>query len=537
MVKTNIVKVALVQLYSDLQPPNAEPFAIEVLAGAIEYYCTNCIVNFYTINPQIPNNGIEIFINEVAKSDYEIIGISIPQGTFQLSWQLLKSFNANYRNRSLPLIILGHAIPTYKPEIFLNEFPWVIVARGWGEDCFVDIIRRIQENNMADLESIPGIAFVRNSNVFYTKINNTLIPKPAKRWNIHNYFARVETSRGCHYGRCTFCTRPPGKKDYWIRFPISDIYASIKQLKTDGISYFTFTDEDFVGNDIDGALEIAEMISEIGEIYFSLSVRADNIYNPQGSIQENLKRKLLFKNLKQSGLVKVFIGLESMSNSQLLRYGKGVVVDDCIKAVNIIKSFNIPIEVGFIMFDPFIKLSEINESVRALKISGIWEYVGALFSKLRVQVMTPYELWLKKKNLLREIDINTLSCTWHFEEKDVEEIADICLAWYEPFEQIYLLIRNLERTKKNNEFVKEFITKFRWLDLIFIENCISLKSEATALREVPYNLDHFYTYRQEILLQFYKNFKDMTQNNNEEIILLDKINQFFTQRVKPLNNV
>jgi radical SAM superfamily enzyme YgiQ (UPF0313 family) len=59
---------------------------------------------------------------------------------------------------------------------------------------------------------------------------------------------------------------------------------------------------------------------------FSLSLRVDNVYNPKESDTLTLRRLNLFRLLKEAGLSLVYFGVESLSDTQLKRYGKGVRV-------------------------------------------------------------------------------------------------------------------------------------------------------------------------------------------------------------------
>ena len=80
-----MLNILLIQLYSELQPPNAEPFAIEVLAGALEVYCPGCQVQLMALNPAIHPDAVQQFIGEISQTGiYSLLGFSVPQGTMNL---------------------------------------------------------------------------------------------------------------------------------------------------------------------------------------------------------------------------------------------------------------------------------------------------------------------------------------------------------------------------------------------------------------------------------------------------------------------
>lgn len=519
-------QVILAQLYSNLQPPNADPLSIEVLAGALERYCPDCQVEMLLVNPLNPP-ALENLIRTVTQSDCRVLGVSVPQGTYELALQLLEALDNGFSETMRPVVVLGHALPTHVPEAFLRPFPWAVAAKGWGEDALVTLVQMAQQGDI-HLDQVPGIAYVDNNRVKYTRIKSKseIIPQPPKRLQAKLFFPRIETSRGCHYGLCSFCTRPPGRVNSWTRLPLKPLLHSITELKNQGISYFTFTDEDFIGHDLKGALAIARGIAKIGGVTFSISIRADNIYNPKGSKAENAKRKKVLEALKQAGLTLAFIGVESLSDTQLERYRKGICAQDSVRATNIVKDLGIEFEMGFILFDPFVTVEELNQTAEILRDEGLWEHVGYLFSELRVQKATYYETTMRHQGLLGDFDINILSYKWKFHDHRVAEMASACLLWAGTSEPLYKAARNIERTDQDHRAVKQFITEFRRLDVrVFDHLLIQLdnSSPGQALEIGTY----FYEQRRILVEGLGRSFQPSTTNNVERL-LIDTINRFLT---------
>ncbi len=457
---------------------------MEVLSAYIEKHTVNTAADIFIVNPTINNHAVDDFLEKVSIGGYKLIGLSVPQGTYFIAKSILEKIAQLKQNH---LVVLGHAIPTYTPEIFLDDFPDVVVVHGWGEEALVQLVNYVNAGSPR-LDDIANISFFDKANekIISTSINYSADPVPAKRVSVSKYFARIETSRDCHYGLCTFCTRPPGLSKSWKRLPVEEILQSVQELKNAGVTYFTFADEDFVGNDLNGALEIATGIEKIGGMSFSISLRADNVFNPNSALdsQENLLRNFVISQLKKSGLSFMFIGLESLSDSQLKRYGKGVKPKDAIEAINIIKQHEIPLEVGFMLFDPFISLKELEEITLALRNSGVWENVGKLFLELRVQSATSFEIWLRQKNLLGKFDPNLLSYQWAYQDPDVGEIAKNCMQWAEQFDNCYRLLLNLVRTDITNLTAKYFMKVFKKLDLLMLESVLSWYDKNSKVKDL-----------------------------------------------------
>ena len=144
--------ILLVQLYSELQPTNAEPFAIEVLASAIEKECPDCAVSMTLANPAVEGQSVQNLTATIESSHCDILGFSIPQGTLSLALKILDRLELLYANATRPTVVLGHALPTYVPEQFLKRHPWTVAVHGWGEDALIVLVK-----GHTPLAEIPGI--------------------------------------------------------------------------------------------------------------------------------------------------------------------------------------------------------------------------------------------------------------------------------------------------------------------------------------------------------------------------------------------
>lgn len=510
--------VLLVQLYSQLQPPNADPLSIEVLAGTLEKHCPECQVHLMNINRALNPLAVQELLAMVTAQRSTVLGLSMPQGTYQLAMDILTELDAMNPDQR-PLVVLGHSLATYTPEAFLQRFPWALAVKGWGEEALITLVQMAQRGER-NFQKVPSLVYMRNGRLFFTPVRNQITPEPPKRMQ-GEFFPRLETSRGCHYGVCTFCTRPPDdNKRLWNRLPFDTILSSVRAIKDQGYSYFTFADEDFIGHDLPGALTIAQGIAAIGGLSFSISVRADNIFNPHGTAKENKQREEVLKALKKAGLSWVFIGVESLSDQQLRRYGKGIRAQDSLKAAKIIKKLQLDFEVGFILFDPFVSMQDIRNTATALKKSNLWKNVGHLFSLLRVQKATGYQTWLEREKLLKELDVNMLSYGWEFQDQIAAKVAKVCLAWAKAIDPVYRALRNIERTNRNHPNAKKYVTKFRKLDLAVFQH--TLKQLANSSPEQALEIDEsFYKKRRSFVRALSKLYTPPAQSDSEGLLITE----------------
>lgn len=471
--------IILGQLYSELQPPNAEPFSIEVLAGALGDRCPNCRTQYAVINPATDPDAVSRFIGATEALRADFVALSVPQGTYPLALQLLHELDTLKRTHPSRTVVLGHALPTYAPDAFLTAHPNVVAVRGWGERALVDLVNGVARDD------IPGL--VRSIDGKIRIGVDQPAPHPARPFRIdpHRYFSRVEFSRGCHYGRCTFCTRPPGGPDYWSRVPLEDVLNDVLLLKKSGVSYFTFTDEDFIGNDPPGVLALARALADIGGLTFSISVRAETIAPESPSNDMEGESYRMLSDLVAAGLVFVYIGAESFSDSQLKRFGKATWARRMHRAMTIAERLDVVIELGFILSDPFVTFDELKDNASLLRRSGAWKYVSNLFSEVRVQKGSPLETLLRQRGLLGRFDVNLLSYAWDYHDSRVASFVRSCVEWVAPFHGVVRLLRNLLRTTASPAFVKEALLAFRELDLSVLERRLEAAGAGADAGVVP----------------------------------------------------
>ncbi len=172
--------------------------------------------------------------------------------------------------------------------------------------------------------------------------------------------ASVAASRGCPY-RCSFCSIPKaGPIRKWRPRDIDDVVDEMIFLyKTYNIAHFYFVDDNFILNSkpsFSRAERFAKLVRDkLPAIRFGFMCRSSAI------------DKTLLKILKAAGLAGVFLGIESFSQAVLDRYNKRETVEEHIRAIAVLNDLCITINPGFIFFDPWTSVSEIQETLRVMK--------------------------------------------------------------------------------------------------------------------------------------------------------------------------
>ncbi|MDO8683537.1 MAG: radical SAM protein [Armatimonadota bacterium] len=345
-------------------------------------------------------------LGEVAAREYDAIGITATNGHAKNLIAIARSLR---KRRSDALIIAGGYLPTLCADRLLALCPEIdILVRGEGEVVASELFRRIDQGE--DWREVPGVAYLKDGGTVSTPPPSLIedldsLPFPARDALDQTKSpipALIAGSRGC-YHRCSFCCIHSfygisGNRAPRFRRPekIVDEIESI--ITTRGIKEFGFVDDDFIGPGRKGqerAVRIAEEIKSrnLG-IAFSMECRADEVDED------------VLKLLKDAGLSRILLGIESAVPRQLDLYNKRITVEQNRRAVEIVRKTGIKMTAGFIMVDPYVTLDEASENMQFVRQMGLMDDGNLahmeFLLKLKLFPGVPLVEKLRADGLLRE---------------------------------------------------------------------------------------------------------------------------------------
>lgn len=355
-----------------------------------------------------PLNGLSLSqtVKEIAKRQFKVLGISIP---YQ-QWALVPLKMANMlRSRGLKAhVTIGGFFPSFAYENLLEQFHSIdSVIRGEGEETLLDLVTALVQGD--DWRQVKGIAYREGDEIVCNPTHPLIrdldslpfperdtLPSALRRCG----YASLLSSRGC-YARCTFCSVVSfygiGAGPRYRARSVQNVVEEIARLQKEfSVAKFFFNDANLIGPGRAGkdrAWRLAdEMISRGLQINFSIQCRADDV-------EEDL-----FSYLKEAGLRRVFIGIESGVQEVLDRFKKGVTIAQNLEALEILKRLGLNMAIGFITFDPDTKLEDIMDNIAFLKKAGVYRNKQAtvdLLNRLQIFAGTPIEETLLKQGRLR----------------------------------------------------------------------------------------------------------------------------------------
>lgn len=467
----------------------SEPIGIETIAS-------------YILNAKVDLSSVELYglnsiITQISKGQYDIIGISAKIGSFDLVKQLVQYIESN---SSKTIICIGDIYGTYAYEEVLKWNHDIICMIGEGEKnwpALVEIVKLHRETYRDYLFSLKNIAYFRggikvNDRESVVDVNIAKHPSRYFLKDILNKYgiAHLEGSRGCLYGKCSFCgiVQKYGNPK-WRPFPDDYIYEELIRLSNFGIVSPYFTDEDFFGNDIERVKRIAQGIINLKEkgtinskLNFYFNMRIDSVVGNDGVGYKKAREALGL--LKLAGLREVFIGVESGSTEQIRRYKKNNEQTKSIRAIMTLNSLSIDVDIGFILFDPFMELSDLVANLDFILQAGISSNYSRLAKKLRVEPLTPYA---REKcnaiNISDALDMDTVSFPYEFVDNRIKRLYNAFCEWErEDLDFIYNLqsfCRGEVPSEEERNRIRNIISMYRSLDLAFLRKLSECELQGT----------------------------------------------------------
>ena len=244
-------------------------------------------------------------------------------------------------------IMVGGPHATYNTNQCMKHFDYVAV--GDGEISAVDIVNFGEDHQ----KPYVSIGHTKNIDNYHHPDHDAL--------NLWDYTFFVDDKRAtsmvtalsCPYGKCKFCSRPPGifnrpryHSSAWCIDEIKRIEKlGFKALMLYDDEFFTYASRD---------LEIVDYIKKSTIESWRCFVRADY----------SLKHPHLIKRASESGLKEVLIGIESGSLIVLNTIDKGTTPEQNLEAVKMFSELGIDVKCAMIMGLPSESLDTLRDTWR-----------------------------------------------------------------------------------------------------------------------------------------------------------------------------
>lgn len=368
-------------------------------------------------------------IDQVLARDFDCLAIT----AYDIHKRTLISIARRVRRARRDAVILaGGYLPTFTAEKLLPVCPEIdLLVRGEGETVVREVFDRLEHGK--DWRDVPGIAYLKDGQAVLNPLPPPVddldtLPFPARDELAGCEFelpATILRSRGC-YHRCSFCSIPSfyaltGHRAPRFRSPDNVIDEAESVIASTGIREFVFADDNFIGPGEQGRERVRDFVAAVKrrnlDWRFSIECRVDEIDEE------------ILSELKDVGLFRVFLGIESGVQRQLDTYNKRTTVDQNRRAIEMARNLGLIFYPGFIMLDPYTTLDEMIENmrfVRELQLDNKNRPLSSgLMTRLNLYSGTPLIERVRADGLLRE---KGLDCGYVFRDPALRLLINASLA-------------------------------------------------------------------------------------------------------------
>ncbi|MFW6210638.1 MAG: B12-binding domain-containing radical SAM protein [bacterium] len=254
-------------------------------------------------------------------------------------------------------IILGGAHPTNEPEEALNNRNIDFVIRGEGEKVFYELISALAQKK--DFSGISGLSYMRdnmpvhNPSEFiedldalpfpdieiFGDLSKYTHPQPLIGWR--KPVVNMITSRGCPFD-CYFCYKGTFGRKWRARSPENVIREWEKLIRVNRVKEIGIQDDIF-NTDLNRAKNIMKGIT------------ADKLKIPftfPNGIRADILDEELVSMMKDAGLYRTAIGVESGVQEVVDKIGKNEKLADVEKAMKLVEKYKIQVITFYVMGHP-----------------------------------------------------------------------------------------------------------------------------------------------------------------------------------------
>ena len=296
---------------------------------------------------------------------------------------------------NVPIVLGGYHASLMYEEIGSGGDAWLFdfLIRGEGEVTFNRLLQALGGGEA--LTDIPGLSYKDEGQFVHNQIPSLLdlktlkLPSRECRLVDDSRFLNlkldcVETSRGCTMG-CRFCSISQMYGHCIRLFPLERVIEDLKTVKSRGAQGVFFVDDNITLK-ISRLMELCKLIINEG--------LDDMAYLIQAGVRGIAEDPELAPLLRRAGFRWVFLGIESGIHRNLKSMGKGGIIDNTEKAINLLQENDICVFGGFIVGNPDDGNKEVAATYRYALDLGVDHPI--------IQCLTPYPKTLTREELIRD---------------------------------------------------------------------------------------------------------------------------------------
>ncbi|HRZ37584.1 MAG TPA: radical SAM protein [Candidatus Paceibacterota bacterium] len=345
---------------------------------------------------------VDTLVERIALERPTLVGFSLYLNNVTVT---LRAIRALRRSDCRAHITLGgHHATFHWREILANHPELDSILRGESELALADLAGRLRQRrpwqdtpNLASRDS-AGVPYANPCRPLITDLDRLPPPNrdPYRSAVEHSGVTTMVSSRGC-YAHCGFCSvrafTQLAAGPLWRPRSPAGVVAEMEDLQGRfGARQIIFVDDNFMGPGLTGrrrAGAIADLVRGSGlRIQWTLACRAND-----------LEATTLVR-LREAGLVRVDLGVESWTPRQLELYDKALTPEQNDRAIDLLERLGLDYRLYLIPIDPYVQVPELEHNVRRMQRRGGRHVTHPLFNRLAAFAGTPLAERIARDGLL-----------------------------------------------------------------------------------------------------------------------------------------
>ncbi|HGY55757.1 MAG TPA: radical SAM protein [Caldithrix abyssi] len=341
-------------------PPRVDRVAEHLGIASLKAFLLSRGIETETLDMSIEQVSVSETVDQILAAQPRIVGVSMLDDTKDSGFSVIRQLSTRGFGGK---IVLGGYFPTFASKDILRDFPDVdFVVRGEGEITLFELVEfELGKDGAKPIEQIEGLSYRHDGQIVENPsrpliADLDILPPVDRKYAPQvlsaGQYLSVFATRGC-WGSCSFCDIvglygiSKGKR--WRRRSVERLVDELEDLAHRfNTRHFIFNDDQFLVKGNSAYRLVDEFASELErrnlKIEFELMCRADTV-----------NRKVM-QRLKDIGLKRVFLGLESFDEKQLQRMNKRISVRQNLKAVITLYKLKIDVIASVILADAYTKL-------------------------------------------------------------------------------------------------------------------------------------------------------------------------------------
>jgi len=192
----------------------------------------------------------------------------------------------------------------------------------------------------------------------------------------HRIAGYTEASRGCKH-LCRHCPIVPVYKGAFRVVQPEVVLADVRQQVHAGAQHITFGDPDFFNGPAHALRVVEDLHREFPRVSYDVTIKIEHL----------LKHADLLPRLQATGCLFVTSAVESVDDEILVRLDKGHTRADFVRAVELLRAAELPLQPTFVPFTPWTTLAGYAELLQVLANLNLVEHVSPI--QLAIRLLVP----------------------------------------------------------------------------------------------------------------------------------------------------